>query len=80
LYRGVLPDADGYGRVTGASGDSMQLFLKIEKDRVKYASFLTDECGANRVCGSLAAELALGKTTNELTMHFKKKIMGRDEE
>jgi nitrogen fixation NifU-like protein len=67
LYRGALPDADGYGRVTGTCGDTMQIFLKIENDRVKVASFLTDGCGSSTVCGSLAAELALGKTTEELT-------------
>lgn len=66
LYRGDMPDADGHGRLTGSCGDTMQIFLKFENDKVKTASFLTDGCGASTVCGSLAAELALGKTQDEL--------------
>jgi nitrogen fixation NifU-like protein len=45
----------------------MQIFLKFEKGRVKEASFLTEGCGSSMVCGSLAAELALNKTPEELT-------------
>lgn len=67
LYRGAMEDADGHGRVTGTCGDTMQIFLKFENGRVKAASFLTDGCGASTVCGSLAAEMALEKTPEELT-------------
>ncbi len=31
------------------------------------ASFVTDGCGSSSVCGSFAAEMALGKTPDELT-------------
>jgi len=44
----------------------MEIFLKFEGDRVKSATFFTDGCGASTVCGSLAAELAIGKTADEL--------------
>ncbi|MCF8082582.1 MAG: iron-sulfur cluster assembly scaffold protein, partial [Deltaproteobacteria bacterium] len=37
-----------------------------EQDRVKAASFQTDGCGSSSVCGSFAAEMALGKTPDEL--------------
>jgi nitrogen fixation protein NifU and related proteins len=66
LYRGTILDPDGYARVTGTCGDTMQIFLKFENQRVSEASFLTDGCGASTVCGSLAAELSLGKTPDEL--------------
>jgi nitrogen fixation protein NifU and related proteins len=66
LYRGAMDDADGHGCLTGTCGDTMQIFLKIEKEKVKTASFLTDGCGSSAVCGSLAAELSLGKTPDEL--------------
>jgi nitrogen fixation NifU-like protein len=66
LYRGELKEPDGYGRVTGVCGDTMQIFLKFESERVKAASFLTDGCGASTVCGSLAAEAALGRTAEQL--------------
>ena len=66
LYAGVMDNPDGHGRVTGSCGDTMQIFLKFENNRVKEATFLTDGCGPSRVCGSFAAELSLGKTPDEL--------------
>jgi len=66
LYAGGMDDADGHGRVTGSCGDTIELFLRFHDDRVKEASFLTDGCGSSMVCGSFAAELAFGKTPEEL--------------
>jgi nitrogen fixation NifU-like protein len=75
LYRKVMPDADGHGRVTGRCGDTIELFLKFENDRVTRATFITDGCGSSTVCGSLAAELALGKNPDELTAVTGEKIL-----
>ena len=67
LYMGKMDKADGYGRVTGKCGDTMEIFLRFEGDRVREASFLTDGCGSSAVCGSFAAELALGQDPDGLT-------------
>lgn len=67
LYRGPLSNAHSHARVTGDCGDSMQIFLKFEDNRVCDAAYLTDGCGSSTVCGSFAAEMALGKTPDELT-------------
>jgi nitrogen fixation NifU-like protein len=45
----------------------MQIFLKFQGDRVTEATFQTDGCGSSTVCGSFAAELALGRSPEELT-------------
>lgn len=66
LYRGKMDAPDGYGRLTGTCGDTMEIFLKFENERVYAASFLTDGCGSSTVCGSLAAEMALGKMPEDL--------------
>ncbi len=66
LYMGTIDNPDGYGCVTGSCGDTIQVFLKFENDQVQEASFLTDGCGASAVCGSFAAELAQGKSPDEL--------------
>jgi nitrogen fixation NifU-like protein len=66
LYAGAINNPDGHGRITGSCGDTMQIFLKFKKNKVKAATFLTDGCGSSTVCGSFAAELALGKTPDEL--------------
>jgi len=61
-----MDNPDGHGRVTGSCGDAMKIFLKFENNKVKEATFLTDGCGSSTVCGSFVAELALGKTPDEL--------------
>ena len=66
LYRGALSNPDGYARVTGPCGDTMEIFLKFKGDRIETAAFETDGCGSSAVCGSFAAEMALGKTPDEL--------------
>jgi nitrogen fixation NifU-like protein len=66
-FMGGMENPDGHGRVTGTCGDTMQVFLGFENERVKEASFLTDGCGSSAVCGSFAAELALDKTPDEIT-------------
>ena len=80
LYVGTMEKPDGHGRVTGSCGDTMQIFLKFEKNKVKEAKFLTDGCGSSTVCGSFAAELAIGKTPDELVSISGEdilKILGR---
>jgi nitrogen fixation protein NifU and related proteins len=66
LYRGAFPNPDGYARVTGPCGDTMEIFLRFNDDRIKKAAFETDGCGSSAVCGSFAAEMAFGKSPDEL--------------
>ncbi len=66
-YQGRLENPHAQAKVTGRCGDSMEIFLVFEDRRVKKASYVTDGCGSSRVCGSFAAEMALGKTADELT-------------
>ena len=66
LYMGIMSDADAKAVVQGKCGDSMEVFLKVENDRVARASFHTNGCGPTIVCGSYVAEMALGKTVEEL--------------
>jgi nitrogen fixation NifU-like protein len=58
-YRGAIRNPNGYGRIIGSCGDTMQIFLKFENDRVIDASYITDGCGSSNVCGSFAAEAAV---------------------
>ena len=77
LYNGSIDNPDGYGRVTGSCGDTMQIFLKFENDRIKEASFQTDGCGSSAVCGSFAAEMALGKNLDEIVEITGEAILGK---
>ena len=66
-YNGKMAIYDGHARITGECGDTMEIFLKFENDRVKQASYFTDGCAASSICGSFAAQLAMGKDPDELT-------------
>ncbi len=66
LYMGDMDNPDGHGCVTGTCGDTMQIFLKFDNEKVKAVSFKTDGCGSSTICGSFAAELALGRNPDEI--------------
>lgn len=62
---GEIPGADGYGTVTGPCGDTMEIFLRINGDRIMNAGFWTDGCGPSVASGSMVTELAKGKSIAE---------------
>lgn len=62
---GKLPDPDGYGRITGSCGDSMEVWLKIENSRITDVRFMTDGCGTSIASGSMMTEMAAGKPIAE---------------
>jgi len=66
-YCGRMPDCDTSARVTGECGDTIEIYLKFKDNRVKNASYFTDGCASSSLSGSFAAELAIGKTVDELT-------------
>ncbi len=66
IYRGSLQTPDGHAKLTGSCGDTMEMFLVFENDHVLKSSYITDGCGASSVCGSFAAEMALGRDPDEI--------------
>jgi len=66
VYMGAIKEPDGYACLTGVCGDTMEIFLRFENDRVEEASFRADGCGSSIVCGSFAAEMSLGKDPDEI--------------
>ncbi|MFO7840246.1 MAG: iron-sulfur cluster assembly scaffold protein [Desulfosalsimonadaceae bacterium] len=65
LYMKTLAAPDGYARQTGSCGDSIEISLQVHNGRICDAGFQTDGCGPSAVCGSYAAEMAIGKTPLE---------------
>ncbi len=63
---GVIDDADGKAALRGVCGDQISICLKFDIDRVVKAAFTTDGCGPSIVCGSFAAEMAEGRSAEEL--------------
>jgi len=66
-YNGRMENPDGWGRVTGECGDTMEIYLRFKDNQVADASYFTDGCASSMVSGSFAAELTLGKTPEALT-------------
>jgi len=62
---GDIPDADGFARVTGPCGDTMEVWLKVKNDNIYQASFFTDGCGTSIASGSMVTEMARGKGVTE---------------
>ncbi len=62
---GEIAAPDGFGRVTGPCGDTMEIYLKVRDGRVINASFWTDGCGPSIASGSMVTELAKEKSILE---------------
>ncbi len=59
---GTVKDADGFGKVAGSCGDSMEIWLRIKNSTIVEAAFLTDGCGTSIATGSMVTEMAKGKS------------------
>jgi nitrogen fixation NifU-like protein len=62
---GPIEDCDGHGLADGLCNDTMEMFVKLDGDRITGCSFLTDGCGATIACGSRLTRMVKGKTLAE---------------
>ena len=62
---GVMQDAEGFARVTGPCGDTMEIWLKVDNDAIAGATFMTDGCGTSIASGSMVTEMTKGKSISE---------------
>jgi hypothetical protein len=46
---------DGYGKVKGVCGDTMEMFIKVKNGKISECSFLTNGCATTIACGSIEA-------------------------
>jgi len=60
-----MQEADGYARLKGQCGDTMEIYVQIQKERIIKASFLTDGCITSIASGSMAVELDNGKSLSD---------------
>lgn len=63
---GEIPDADGVGTEGNPTcGDVMQIFIKVQDNRIVDAKFKTFGCGAAIAVSSMITEMVKGKTLDE---------------
>ena len=59
---GNMENADGFAKITGPCGDTMNIWLKVKNDVIQEATFMTDGCGTTIAAGSMITEMAKGKS------------------
>jgi nitrogen fixation NifU-like protein len=58
---GKMDDADLHGVVHGWCGDTMEIYLRVDRDStIAEATFTTDGCGATLACGSMLTQMVTG--------------------
>lgn len=62
---GEMENPDGFARITGSCGDTMQIGLKFNNSIISEIKFLTDGCAATIACGSGITLLAKNKTPEQ---------------
>lgn len=62
---GRIAQADGFGIIDGSCGDTVEIYLKIKRDRIEDIKFMTDGCGATIACGSMLTSMVKDKTVDE---------------
>jgi nitrogen fixation NifU-like protein len=55
-----ISDPDGQAKAKGSCGDTMEMFIKMDGERISTCTFQTDGCGTTIACGSVATELTRG--------------------
>jgi nitrogen fixation NifU-like protein len=66
LHNGLMRDPDAVASLTGDCGEIMRMYVKFRGNRVESVKYITDGDASSCLCGSCTAELAIGKTTEQL--------------
>ena len=59
---GTMQNFDGFARITGPCGDTMEVWLKVDNETITDINFMTDGCGTSIASGSMMTELAKGRS------------------
>jgi nitrogen fixation NifU-like protein len=62
---GRMPEPDARGLVCGWCGDTMEIYLRLNGERIDEATFMTDGCGATLACGSMLTQIVTGMLMEE---------------
>ena len=62
---GLMEKPDGYGKVKGPCGDTVEIFLRIRNDKIEDISYTTDGCMTSHAAVSAATVMAKGKAARD---------------
>jgi nitrogen fixation protein NifU and related proteins len=57
-----LSTPDGFAACSSGCGETMKIWIKLDKEIVMQTGFWTDGCAATIACGSMATHLIIGKS------------------
>lgn len=61
----IMENPDGYGKRTGACGDTVEMFIRVRNERIQSVTFISNGCINTYACANTVALLAEGKTINK---------------
>ncbi|MDD4340525.1 MAG: iron-sulfur cluster assembly scaffold protein [Syntrophales bacterium] len=62
---GTLEKPDGYAKIKGPCGDTMEVFLRIRNDKIDDIAYTTDGCLPSHAAGTAATVMARGKAVRD---------------
>jgi nitrogen fixation NifU-like protein len=62
---GRMHEPDAHGLVHGWCGDTMEIHLRLNGERITDATFVTDGCGPTVACGSMLTTMVQGMSLEE---------------
>lgn len=77
LNYGPILHASAHAKITGSCGDTLQFWLKIDGDRIRKASFVSDGCEDSVICCSIAAHMVEGMRLEEAATLTQASILAK---
>lgn len=62
---GPMCDASAQAKITGPCGDTVEVWLRIDGNKIRKGTFMSDGCGYSCHCCSVAVKLAEGMYPEE---------------
>jgi nitrogen fixation NifU-like protein len=62
---GTLESPDGFAMLSGICGDTIAIFVGMDQNKIRKASFVTNGCGPTIACGSAVTCIVDGHTIEE---------------
>ena len=59
---GRMSEPDACATVRGPCGDTMEIYLRLDGERIAEATFMTDGCGPTIACGSKLTAMVCGQS------------------
>lgn len=64
-HMGTIDRPDGYARITGPCGDTVEVFLRVKSGVTIDAAFTTDGCTSSVAAANAGIDLVVGKSLRE---------------